>query len=133
MKIAKTCLATLALSLPTNSWSQGLVPTMEREFEFCEERPAEPEWMQNLHVREAQKRLTVQYIYRFQSAERVIEAGECACSTRFPEWETAVQHFNDNYLGGDRNDLREATADFQRRYNELRPQARDICEREGHW
>ncbi|MEP3921117.1 hypothetical protein [Ascidiaceihabitans sp.] len=133
MKMIKSGLTAFILVLPATAWSQGLIPTMEREFEFCEDRPTEPEWMQNLHVREADKRLTVQYIYRFQSAERVIEAGECSCATRFPSWDVAVQHFNDNFLTGDRNDLREATADFQRRYNELRPDARDICEREGHW
>lgn len=133
MKSVTIAVAALLLSFPNHAFSQGLVPTMEREFEFCEDRPTEPEWMQNLHVREGQKRLAIQYIYRFQSAERVIEAGECACATRFPTWDAAVQTFNDSYLSGDQNDLREATADFQRQYNELRPQARDICELEGHW
>ena len=106
---------------------------MENDFEFCQERPIEPEWMAELPSRERYKRLVIQTIYRAQSLERVVEAAECSCETRFPSWETAVQHFNDNYLGGDRNALREAEEHYLDRFNELRPTAKSLCEAEGHW
>ncbi|MEM9360358.1 MAG: hypothetical protein AAGB04_29620 [Pseudomonadota bacterium] len=93
---------------PALAPAQGLVPTLNSEYDFCRSRPAEPEWMAELPSRERYKRLVIQTIYRAQGVERVVEAQECSCETRFPTWDNAVQHFNDNYLGGDRNRLREA-------------------------
>lgn len=113
--------------------AQDLVPTMESEFEFCQERPVEPEWMSQLPSRERYKRLVIQTIYRAQSLERVIEAQECSCQTRYPTWDRAIQHFNDNYLGGDRNALRKVEEEYFNRFSDLRATARTLCEAEGHW
>ena len=118
---------------PSNSYSQGLVPSMEQTFEFCQERPSEPEWFGNLPSRQNYKRLVIQTIYRAQGLERVVDAGECSCATRFPSWDAAVQHFNDRYLGADRNAMREAEDRYLMRFNQLRLAAREICEAEGNW
>ena len=118
---------------PSIPYSQGLVPTMEQTFEFCQERPSEPEWIGSLPSRENYKRIVIQTIYRAQGLERVVEAGECSCPTRFPSWDTAVQHFNDRYLGADRNALREAEDRYLTRFSQLRLAAREICEVEGNW
>ncbi|MEM8635209.1 MAG: hypothetical protein AAGF33_09560 [Pseudomonadota bacterium] len=126
-------LVAVAVLLPSTSNAKGLVPTMERDFEFCQDRPAQPDWIETLPVREAYKGLVIQTIYRAQSVERVVTAGECSCDTRFPAWDGAVQHFNDRYLSGDRNELREANTTYLERFNELRTAARTICEQEGHW
>ena len=133
MNPIRISIAMALILVPTFAWPQGLVPTMESQFEFCEDRPLQPEWMDNLSVREAYRGLVIQTIYRAQSVERVVEAGECSCSTRFPPWHAAVQHFNDRYLGSDRNGLREANRQYLNRFNELRQQARAVCEIEGHW
>ncbi len=123
-----------AVSLPPASASaQDLVPALGGDYDFCENRPVEPEWMAQLPSRERYKRLVIQTIYRAQGVERVVEAQECSCETRFPPWDTAIQHFNDNYLGGDRNDLREAEEHHFDRFNKLRTAARDLCEAEGNW
>lgn len=124
--------AAIAIS-PAITSAQGLVPTIESEFDFCQDRPVEPEWMSELPSREKYKRLVIQTIYRAQGLERVVEAQECSCETRFPPWDAAVQHFNDNFLGGDRNALREAEEEHLDRFNELRSIAREICEAEGLW
>ena len=129
----KPLLVAACILSPTLAVSQGLVPTLVSEYEFCRERPGEPEWMSELPSHERYKRLVIQTIYRAQSLERVVEAQECSCQTRYPSWDTAVQHFNDNYLGGDRNALREAEEEHFDRYNELRASARTLCEAEGHW
>lgn len=118
---------------PSISYSQDLVPTMEQAFEFCKERPSEPEWIGNLPSRENYKRLVIQTIYRAQGLERVVEAGECSCATRFPSWDAAVKHFNDRYLGADRNVMREAEDRYLTLVNQLRLAAREICEAEGNW
>ena len=133
MKEFSLVLAAVISLLPATTSAQGLVPTIESEFDFCGDRPVEPDWMSELPAREKYKRLVIQTIYRAQGLERVVVAGECSCETRFPSWEAAVQHFNDNYLGGDRNALREAEEQHLDHFNELRSRAKEICEPEGHW
>ena len=133
MKNIKPLLLATALLVPISANAQGLVPTMDRQFEFCEQRPTEPEWLENLPPREASKGMLIQMIYRFQSAEDVTVAGECSCATRFPAWDDAVQKYNDTYLGAGENDHREAIGAFRAQYNALRPSARSICEEVGHW
>ena len=113
--------------------AQSLVPTMDQQFEFCQDRPLEPEWMERLPSRENYKRLVIQTIYRAKGLERVVEAGECSCATRFPSWDSAVQHFNDRYLGADRDEMRDAEDRYLTRFNELRSVARKICEAAGNW
>ncbi len=121
------------VSGPSMAFAQGLAPTMDHQFEFCHERPLEPEWMGSLPTRESYKRLVIQTIYRAHGLERVIEAGECSCATRFPSWDVAVQHFNDRYLGADRDVMRDAEDRYLTRFNELRSAARQICEAVGNW
>ena len=133
MKTCKSLLLATALLLPISAYAQGLVPTMDREFEFCEDRPVEPDWLDNLPPREASKGMLIQMIYRFQSAKDVTTTGECSCATRFPTWDDAIQRYNDTYLGADENDHREAIGAFRAQYNALRPSARSICEEVGHW
>lgn len=133
MKIFAIVFTATLGSLPGITSAQGLVPTLETPFEFCQDRPLEPAWMTELPSREKYKRLVIQTIYRAQGLERVVEAQDCSCETRFPSWDTAVQHFNDNYLGGDRNALREAEEHHLDRFNELRTTARELCEAEGNW
>ncbi|MEL6465668.1 MAG: hypothetical protein AAFQ58_11930 [Pseudomonadota bacterium] len=120
-------------SAPSMAFAQGLVPTMDQQFEFCQDRPLEPEWMGSLPSRENYKRLVIQTIYRAHGLERVVEAGDCSCATRFPSWDAAVQHFNDRYLGTGRNAMRDAEDRYLTRFNELRSAAREICEAAGNW
>lgn len=127
-------LLTSAIALSTaTTLAQGLVPSMEKQFDFCVDRPMEPEWMGNLPSREKYKRLVIQTIYRAQSVERIVQSGECSCKTRFPDWDASVQQFNDRYLGTDRSRLREANSLYLARFNELRNVAKSICETVGHW
>ena len=112
---------------------RNLIPSLESIPDVCPERPSEPDWMQNLPAREASKGMLIQMIYCFQSAEQVATSDDCSCATRFPSWDDAVQRYNDNYLGADENDHREAIGEFRAQYNALRPSARAICEVVGHW
>ena len=124
--------AAVALS-PTLTSAQGLVPTMDREYEFCQERPPEPDWMQNLEARESHKRLLIQAIYRLEGYERVAEAGNCGCDTLYPSWDHAVQRFNDNYLHLEQFDLMQTRREFQNQGNAVRRSVRALCEAEGNW
>jgi len=118
---------------PAVAFSQGLAPTMDRQFEFCQDRPLEPEWLENTPVREAYKRLMIQMIYRTESYRRVADAGECSCDTLFPPWDQAIQHFNNNYLSLEQFDAMQTREDYRTEGNTLRQSVKEFCEAEGNW
>lgn len=133
MNNLKPFLVAACILSPTLAISQGLVPTLEREFDVCQNRPLQPQWIDDLPSREAFKGAVIQMIYRAQSYQRVVEAGDCSCETLYPTWDTAVQRFNDTYLNSDRNQLREARNDFRDQANDMRGAAKALCEEAGNW
>ena len=133
MKTANLLLAVAVGTSPTLTSAQGLVPSMEREYEFCQERPPEPEWMQNNDRSENHKRLLIQSIYRLEGYERVSEAGNCACDTLYPSWDSAVQRFNNNYLHLEQFELMQTRRHFEDEGTAVRRSVRALCEAEGNW
>jgi len=128
-------LAALALSLtPTFAVAErNLVPTLDRSFDICPDRPAEPVWMQEIPLRQAYQRVLVQDIYRAQSLERVIEIGNCDCATRFPSWDAAEAVFRESYASDERWEMLQASDAYNRRANAARPAAKAICDAAGNW
>lgn len=112
---------------------RNLIPTLEREFDVCADRPLEPEWMQSMDQRESHKRLLIQQIYRAQSMERIVTAQDCECETRFPTWEAAQQLYFELYADEEYWPTNSATSEFRREANRLRTQAMPICEQAGNW
>ncbi len=110
-----------------------LIPSLERDYDVCSDRPLEPDWMQQIPLREAYQRVLVHDIYRAQNIERVVVTGECACAMRFPDWDDAVATFRDNYADAERWDMLEASESYNRRADDLRPEAMAICEAAGNW
>ncbi len=133
MKMISLMLAAATGLSPALSSAQGLVPTMEREYEFCQERPPEPEWMRNMHARESYRRLLIQSIYRLEGYERVSEAENCECKTLFPSWDNAVQRFNDNYLHLEQFELMQTRREFQDQGTAVRRSVKALCEAVGNW
>ena len=128
-------LAALALSLtPAFAVAErNLVPTLDRSFDVCPDRPAEPVWMQEIPLRQAYQRVLVQDIYRAQNLERVVEIGNCDCATRFPSWDAAEGVFRERYASDERWEMLQASDAYNRRANAARPAAKAICEAAGNW
>ncbi|WP_299567966.1 hypothetical protein [uncultured Sulfitobacter sp.] len=112
---------------------RNLIPSLESIPGVCSERPNEPDWMENIALRDAYQRVLVQDIYRAQSIERIVETGSCDCATRFPTWDSAESTFRENHADADRSEMLQASDTYNRRANELRPQAQAICEAAGNW
>ena len=110
-----------------------LIPSLERDYDICPDRPLEPEWMQQIPLREAFQRVLVQDIYRAQSMERIVAMGECTCAIRFLAWDEAVTTFHDNYSDAERWEMLEASDIYNRHANDLRLDAKAICEAAGNW
>lgn len=137
MKYRSGCLiwltAVLGLIAPPLMAERNLVPSLESIPDVCSERPVEPDWMQNIALRDAYHRVLVQDIYRTQNMERIVETGSCDCATRFPTWDTAEGTFRENHADADRSEMLQASDTYNRRANDLRPQAQAICEATGNW
>jgi len=112
---------------------RNIVPSLDNAPDVCLDRPAEPDWMQNIPLREAYKRVLVQDIYRAQNLERVVESGTCDCETRFPSWEAAEATFFSLFADAERSEMLEASDAFNRRANAVRSEAMAICEAAGNW
>ena len=128
-------LAALVLGLtaaPTLA-ERNLVPTLERRFTVCPDRPAEPVWMQEIPLRQAYQRVLVQDIYRAQNLERVVETGSCACQIRFPSWDDAEGAFRERHASDERWEMLEASDGYNRRANAARTAAKAICDAAGNW
>lgn len=124
---------TLGLFAPPLVAERNLIPSLESIPDVCSERPNEPYWMENIALRDAYQRVLVQDIYRAQSMERIVATGTCDCATRFPTWDSAEATFRENYADADRSEMLQASDIYNRRANDLRPQAQAICEAAGNW
>jgi hypothetical protein len=123
----------LGLSAPPLLAERNLIPNLEKIPDVCSERPNEPDWMQNIALRDAYQRVLVQDIYRAQSIERIVETGSCDCATRFPTWESAEGTYREKHADAGRSEMLQASDIYNRRANDLRPQAQAICEAAGNW
>ncbi|MDA8747048.1 hypothetical protein N9M66_02435, partial [Litoreibacter sp.] len=85
-RIARLTWLTIGLGLiaPPLLAERNLIPSLESIPDVCSERPNEPDWMQNIALRDAYQRVLVQDIYRAQNMERIVETASCDCATRFP-------------------------------------------------
>jgi hypothetical protein len=137
MKRARHPLALTALTLSLAAApavaDRNLVPSLERSFDVCPDRPAEPLWMQEIPLSQVYHRVLVQDIYRAQNLERVVETGRCDCETRFPSWEAAEAVFRERYASNERWEMLQASEGYNRRANAARPAAQAICEAAGNW
>lgn len=112
---------------------RNLVPTLERSFDVCPDRPAEPMWMQEIPLRQAYQRVLVQDIYRAQNLERIVETVSCACEIRFPSWDAAEAVFRERHASDERWEMLRASDANNRRANAARPAAKAICDAAGNW
>lgn len=112
---------------------RNLVPTLDRSFDVCQDRPAEPVWVQEIPLRQAYQRVLVQDIYRAQNLERIVETGSCACEIRFPSWDAAEAMFRESYASDERWEMLEASDAYNRRANAARTAAKAICDAAGNW
>jgi hypothetical protein len=137
MRQARCTLVLTALVLGLTSApgfaERNLVPTLDRSFDFCPDRPVEPVWMQEIPLRQAYQRVLVQDIYRAQNLERIVQTGSCDCEIRFPSWDAAEAVFRESYASDERWDMLQASDAYNRRANAARTAAKAICDAAGNW
>ena len=137
MRQAGCTLALIALVLGLTSApafaERNLVPTHERSFDVCPDRLAEPKWMQETPLRQAYQRVLVQEIYRAHNLERIVETESCDCEIRFPSWDAAESEFHEQHASDERWKMLEASDAYNQRANDVRLEAKAICETARNW
>ena len=126
------CAITLFSAIVASA-ERNLIPTLNNQPDVCLEQPPEPEWMQNIDVRESHKRLLVQQIYRAQSMQRIVDAQDCTCPIRYPAWAAVEAVYFETFAAAEYWDVNAATSDYWRQANELRLDAMPICKTAGNW
>ena len=132
LSVALTGVALSLLAVPAFA-ERNLVPTLDRSFNVCPDRPAEPVWMQEIPLRQAYQRVLVQDIYRAQNLERIVQTGSCDCEIRFPSWDAAEAVFRESYASDERWEMLQASDAYNRRANAARTAAKAICDAAGNW
>ena len=132
LTVAFTGMALSLLAVPAFA-ERNMVPTLDRSFDVCPDRPAEPNWMQEIPLRQAYQRVLVQDIYRAQNLERIIETESCDCEIRFPSWDAAEAEFHEQHASDERWKMLEASDAYNQRANDVRLEAKAICETAGNW
>ncbi len=125
-------LIAVALSAPVAASAQFVAAPSDSS-RVCPDRPAPPGWTVNFNVRDADKVILVQQMYRAQSLRAVAESGDCSCSTRFPSWSDANSYYATNYAALDRDGIRQRTSHYSRTANEYRRRAMPICQSQKNW
>ena len=133
MRVVATAGLLVVLGATAGVAERNLIPTLDNRPDVCPEQSPEPEWMQNIDVRESYKRLLIQQIYRAESMKRIVDAQSCDCPVRYPTWEVAVRVYTERYASSEYWDVIEATSAYRRQANELRLAAKAICDAAGNW
>jgi hypothetical protein len=114
--------------------TNDLTVTMSpQQYRICNDRPARPTWMDEVHPRESYKAVTLMDLYELRAWEQIVETGNCGCDVRFPEWEDASGEFDEIYLIASAAEHTAAQRDIRQQRNDLRHAVQDLCEAQGNW
>ena len=132
LTLALIALAVSLLAVPALA-ERNMVPTLDRSFDVCADRPTEPAWMHEIPLRQAYQRVLVQDIYRAQNLGRIVETSSCDCEIQFPSWDAAEAVFRQRYASDERWEMLQASDAYNRRANAARTAAKAICDAAGNW
>ena len=104
-----------------------------KQFRICNDRPARPAWMDELHPREAYKALTMMDLYELRALERIAETGDCSCEVRFPEWDGADKEYQERFDALPQPDHTALRLEWVDTRKSLEVSVRQICEGQGNW
>ena len=111
-----------------------LTVTMDRQqYRICNDRPARPAWMDEVHPREAYKVLTLMRLYELRAWEEVRASGECGCDTRFPSWDAASAEYAERFESNTQAEHTQVQLVLRRNQAEIARAVQDICEAQGNW
>ena len=114
----------------TNDLTVTITP---QQYRICNDRPARPTWMDEVHPREAYKVLTLMRLYELRSWEAIKASGDCGCDVRFPSWDSASAEYEERFLIFSQAEHTQAQLALRNEQNQFTAEVRDICEAQGNW
>lgn len=137
MRVLVLTVAICAAALPAigqTPMNNDLTPTLEpQRYRICNDRPERPAWVEELHIREAWKAVTLMELYEVRAWESIASTQDCSCETRFPEWTAADEEYREQYIElpqGEQTALRRELRGHQRT---IADRVQSICEAQGNW
>ena len=107
--------------------TNDLTVTMSpQQYRICNDRPARPVWMDEVHPREAYKALTLMRLYELWSWEAIKETGDCGCDVRFPSWDGATVEYEERFAISTQAEHTQAQLALRTEQNQI---ARDVEDR----
>lgn len=137
MRVLALVVTVYAVALPAigqTPVTNDLTPTLEpQRYRICNDRPERPAWVEELHIREAWKAVTLMELYEVRAWESIASTQDCSCETRFPEWTAADEEYRERYIElpqGEQTALRRELRAHQRT---IADRVQSICEAQGNW
>jgi hypothetical protein len=131
---AVTLLAAPLAAQTSPEVTNDLTVTMSpQQYRICNDRPARPTWMDEVHPREAYKATTVMELYEVRAWEAITESEDCGCDVRFPSWEASNTEYQDHFEGLAQAEHSALRRELIQERKQLEPSVREICETQGNW
>ena len=131
---AVTLLAAPLAAQTSPQVSNDLTVTMSpQQYRICNDRPARPTWMDEVHPREAYEALTLMRLYELRSWEAIKETGDCGCDVRFPSWDAASAEYEERFATSTQAEHTQARLAIRNEQNQIARDVQDICEAQGNW
>lgn len=104
-----------------------------QQYRICNDRPARPAWMDELHPRQAYKALTLQKLYELKNWQAIVATGDCSCANRFPDWESAEAEYREKYEHLPQADHTQVRLTIRNEQQQLASSVEAICRDQGNW
>jgi hypothetical protein len=131
---AVTLLAAPLAAQTSPQVTNDLTVTMSpQQYRICNERPARPTWMDEVHPRVSYKALTLMRLYELRSWEAIKETGDCGCDVRFPSWDAASAEYEERFAASTQAEHTQARLAIRNEQNQIARDVQDICEAQGNW
>ena len=114
----------------TNDLSVTMSP---QQYRICNNRPARPTWMDEVHPRESYKALTLMRLYELRSWEAIKTSGDCGCDVRFPSWDAASAEYEEGFATITQAEHTQARLAIRDQQNQIAREVQNLCEAQGNW
>ena len=114
----------------TNDLTVAIAP---QQYRICNDRPARPTWIDEIHPREAYRANTVMELYEIRAWEAIKETGDCGCDVRFPSWDAAAAEYEERFATSTQAEHTQAQLALRTEQNQIARDVQDICEAQGNW
>jgi hypothetical protein len=131
---AVTLLAAPLAAQTSPQVTNDLTVTMSsQQYRTCNDRPARPTWMDEVHPREAYKALAAMELYELRAWQAILDTDDCGCSVRFPSWEESDFEYRQAYTDASAVEHSIVRREWIELRRQLEPSVRELCEVQGNW